>query len=68
MLVQVRALQGTGWQKDEEQFKVYAGAVTKYARWQLEGVRREDLQPRELSSVRMLLRGTLKQVSCDNLY
>ncbi len=63
MLLQVRALQGSGWQKSEEHFRAYAGAVTKYARWQLEGVRRGDLKPKELSSVRMLLRGTLKQVS-----
>ncbi|BDA46600.1 Tetratricopeptide repeat protein 27 [Coccomyxa sp. Obi] len=60
-LKQVRALQGSGWQKGEEPFRAYAGAVTKYARWQLEGVRRGDLQLKELSSVRMLLRGTLKQ-------
>ena len=58
----MRALQGSGWQKSEQHFRAYAGAVTKYASWQLEGVRRGDLQPRELSSVRLLLRGTIKQV------
>lgn len=63
MLLQVRALQGSGWQKGEEHFRAYAGTVIKYSRWQLEGVRRGDLQPKELSSVRMLLRGTLKQVN-----
>lgn len=68
-MLQVRALQGLGWQRSEEEFAAFSGAVTKYARWQLEGVRRGDLQPRELSSARMLLRGTIKQVSnplhCD---
>ena len=58
----MRALQGSGWQKSEGHFSAYSGAVTKYARWQLEGVRRGDLQPREISSVRMLLCGTIKQV------
>ena len=59
----MRALQGSGWQKREQQFRAYEGAVTKYASGQLEGVRRGVLQPRELSSVRMLLRGTIKQVT-----
>lgn len=59
----MRALQGSGWQKSEQHFRAYVGAVTKYASWQLEGVRRGVLQPRELSSVRLLLRGTIKQVT-----
>lgn len=60
--MQVRALQGTGWQKDTEHFGAYAAAVGRLAEAQLAGVRRGDLAPRDLSSVRMLLRGTLKQV------
>jgi hypothetical protein len=60
--LQVRALQGSGWQKSSELFENYGAAVAGYGELQLEGVQRGDLQPRDLSSVRMLLRGTLKQV------
>ena len=62
MAMQVRALQGTGWQKSAEHFGAFAAVVGQLAEVQLAGVRRRDMAPRDLSSVRMLLRGTLKQV------
>src|SRR5579875_1502571 len=62
MLAQVRALQGSGWQRDAQHFAAYAEAIGKLAEAQLEGVQGGYLAPRDLSSVRMLLRATLKQV------
>ena len=60
--MQVRALQGSGWQRDGVHFELYGKAVSRLAEAQLEGVKRGDLVPQDLSSVRMLLRGMLKQV------
>ena len=61
--MQVRGLQSGGWQKDAQQFQAYGGAVAKYATAQMEGVSRSELPKRDLSAVRMLLRGLLKQAA-----
>ena len=56
-------MQSGGWQKDAQQFQVYGEAVAKYATAQMEGVSRSELSKRDLSAVRMLLRGLLKQAA-----
>ena len=61
--MQVRSLQGSGWQKEAQQFQAYGGAVQKYATSQLQGVSRDELSRRDLAPVRMLLRGFLKQAA-----
>ena len=60
--MQVRALQGSGGQKDPGHFEVYGKAGGCLAEAQLQGVERGDLAPQDLSSVRMLLKSMLKQV------
>ena len=61
--MQVRGLQSSGWQKDTQQFQAYGRAVADYATAQMEGVSRHELSKRELSPVRLLLRGFLKQAA-----
>ena len=61
--MQVRGLQGSGWQKDGRQYQAYGEAVKQYAEAQMRGVERGEVSPPDLASVRMLLRGLLKQVS-----
>lgn len=63
MHVQVRGLQSGGWQKDAQQFQAYGEAVAKYATAQTDGVSRSELSKRDLSAVRMLVRGLLKQAA-----
>ena len=60
---QVRGLQSSGWQKDAQQFQAYGSAAAKYATAQMDGVSRNELSKRDLSPVRMLLRGLLKQAA-----
>ena len=59
--MQVRGLQSSGWQKDAQQFQAYGEVVAKYVTAQMEGVLSSELSKRDLSAVRMLLRGLLKQ-------
>ena len=61
--MQVRGLQSSGWQKDAEHFQAYGKAIDKYAESQMQGVSTGELSKRDLSSVRMLLRGLLKQAT-----
>ncbi len=61
--MQVRSLQSSGWQKDAEQFQAYGKAIDKYAESQMQGVSTGELSKRDLFSVRMLLRGFLKQAA-----
>ncbi|CAL5228170.1 g11251 [Coccomyxa viridis] len=63
LLKQVRGLQSGGWQKDAQQFQAYGEAVAKYATAQTDGVSRSELSKRDLSAVRMLVRGLLKQAA-----
>ena len=58
----MRALQGSGWQKDAQQFQAYGAAIKKYAEAQMQGVSKGELPAKELSPLRLLLRGVLKQV------
>ena len=62
-IMQVRGFQSSGWQKDAQQFQAYGQAVVKYATAQMQGVSCSELTRRELSPVRMLLRGLLKQTA-----
>lgn len=59
----MRGLQGSGWQKDAQRFQAYGMAIGKYAEAQIQGVSKSELPARELSPLRLLLRGVLKQVS-----
>ncbi|GAB4823953.1 hypothetical protein N2152v2_010999 [Parachlorella kessleri] len=65
LLKRVRALQGRGWQQDEQAFQAFAGASLQLCSSYLEVRAAEDrgVGGRELSSARLHLRGVLKQAA-----
>ena len=60
---QIRGLQGTGWQKDSQAFQTYAEASLQLCQMHVELVQKGQGTVRDLASVRMHLRTTLKQAA-----
>eukprot|EP00891_Asterochloris_glomerata_P006782 jgi/Astpho2/6782/Aster-07226 len=61
LLKQVRALQGSGWQADQQKFDVLATATIALCELQLSAFQKGEGSLRELSSTRLHLRTVVKQ-------